>query len=406
MHEQVVKLIIVHSGIAAGTPIEADTDLFAAGMKSFAAVQLMLALEEAFEVEFPEALLGQATFRSPGAIVEAVSRLRADAQPPKVPRSAQPKAETPPAKTARPVQAPAAADPRLQPFVRAGLLIETGVAGVYGKSAVYETVLSAMDALITRMGAGEPAEVVRFPPVLPLNQLEGNGYMENFPQLAGTVHVFCGGDEEHLHMLAQIRDGEDWTRGQQASGVALTPAACYPLYPMMAAQGPLPAGGRLFDVKSYCFRHEPSADPARMQLFRMREYVRAGTRDEALAFRNLWTERMSAMAERLGMKAEVAPANDPFFGRLGKITIDSQVQQQLKFELMIPIAGDEPRACISFNHHLDHMAGLWDIRLADGSRADTACIGIGLERLALALFSRHGMDPAAWPAGVRGVLWG
>ena len=30
------------------------------------------------------------------------------------------------------------------------------------------------------------------------------------------------------------------------------------------------------DVFSYCFRHEPSVDPARMQMFRMREFVRIG----------------------------------------------------------------------------------------------------------------------------------
>jgi acyl carrier protein len=395
MHEKVVKLIILHAGLPAGASIETDTDLFAAGMKSFAAVQLMLALEEAFGVEFPEELLGRATFRSPGAIVEAVARLMAAG-------TAAARTQAP----ARPSEAKAEGASLLAPFVRAGLLIETGVAGLYGRSAAFEAVAAAVDALVSREGAGEAAQVVRFPPAIPLRQLEASGYMENFPQLAGTVHVFCGGDEEHLDLLSQIRAGEDWTRGQAAAGVALTPAACYPLYPMMAAEGPLPEGGRLFDVKSYCFRHEPSADPARMQLFRMREFVRAGTRDEVLAFRALWVARAVAMAERLGLAAEVAPANDPFFGRAGRITIDSQVEQGLKLELLIPVAGEQPRACMSFNHHLDHMARLWDLRLGDGARADTACVGFGLERLALALFSRHGLDAAGWPQEVRAALWG
>jgi len=55
-----------------------------------------------------------------------------------------------------------------------------------------------------------------------------------------------------------------------APDVALTPATCYPVYPVMAARGPLPEGGRVFDLQSYCFRHEPSEDPARMQMFRIR----------------------------------------------------------------------------------------------------------------------------------------
>jgi acyl carrier protein len=391
MHEKVLKLIVVHSGIPAGTPIDADTDLFAAGMKSFAAVQLMLALEEAFGVVFPEDLLGRATFRSPEAIVGALARLTSEA-----PLAAKP---------ARQAPKPADGADLLAPFVRAGLLIETGVPGLYGRSAEFEAAVLAVDALVGREGAGEGAQAVRFPPAIPLTQLEANGYMENFPQLAGTVHVFCGGDEDHLHLLTEIKAGEDWTRRQAATGVALTPAACYPLYPMMAADGLLPPGGRLFDVQSYCFRHEPSLDPARMQLFRMREYVRAGTREEVLAFRTRWTLRASAMAERLGLQFEIAPANDPFFGRAGRITIDSQVEQGLKLELMIPAAGGEPRACVSFNHHLDHMAQLWDLRLANGARADTACVGFGLERMALALFNRHGMETAKWPAKVRSELF-
>ena len=40
--------------------------------------------------------------------------------------------------------------------------------------------------------------------------------------------------------------------------IALTPAACYPLYPTVAKRGPLPAEGGLYDLQSYCFRHEPS----------------------------------------------------------------------------------------------------------------------------------------------------
>ena len=52
--------------------LEADTDLYAAGLTSHASVNVMLALEDAFDLEFPERLLKKATFGSIGAIVEAV----------------------------------------------------------------------------------------------------------------------------------------------------------------------------------------------------------------------------------------------------------------------------------------------------------------------------------------------
>jgi acyl carrier protein len=60
-----------------GLNLEDETDLYGAGMKSFASVQLMVALEDMFEIEFPETMLTRATFRSPAAIERAVRTLKA-----------------------------------------------------------------------------------------------------------------------------------------------------------------------------------------------------------------------------------------------------------------------------------------------------------------------------------------
>jgi acyl carrier protein len=54
---------------------EPDGDLYAAGLTSLATVGLMLALEERFDVEFPESMLSRGTFRSIAAIGEAIAKL-------------------------------------------------------------------------------------------------------------------------------------------------------------------------------------------------------------------------------------------------------------------------------------------------------------------------------------------
>jgi acyl carrier protein len=59
--------------------LEDSTDLYAAGLTSHASVNVMLALEDAFDIEFPERLLKKATFGSVGAIVEAVDSILVDA---------------------------------------------------------------------------------------------------------------------------------------------------------------------------------------------------------------------------------------------------------------------------------------------------------------------------------------
>lgn len=295
--------------------------------------------------------------------------------------------------------------PFLDQLIGAGLLIPTGVAGLYGRSGVFEDLIVRFEALVTRAGRDDRPEVLRFPPAMTRTQLETSGYMKSFPQLAGAVHSFCGCDQDHLDLIGKIDGGEDWSQNLAATDIALTPAACYPLYPMIAGQGPLPAGGRLFDVQSYCFRHEPSADPARMQLFRMREYVRAGTAEQVTAFRASWIERAKGLIASLGLPFDVIPANDPFFGRAGRMMKVNQRDQGLKLEMVIPVANAQPTACLSFNYHQDHFAGIWDVQLADGAPAHTACVGFGLERIALALLRHHGLDPAAWPPEMRDVLW-
>ncbi len=294
----------------------------------------------------------------------------------------------------------------LQELLRHGLLIDTGVNGVYGRSGLFEDVVERFSQFVAAFGQEDAAEVIRFPPAMNRTHFESSGYLKSFPQLAGTVHSFMGNERDHAHLLDELACGHDWTQGQRATDVVLTPAACYPLYPAIAKRGPLPPQGGLYDLYSYCFRHEPSLDPARMQFFRMREYVRIGTSDQVVAFRQLWLERGEALMRSLGVPVALDVANDPFFGRAGKLLSNNQRDQKLKFELLIPITSEaQPTACLSFNYHQDHFGALWDLRCNDDV-AHTACVGFGMERVALALFRHHGFDPQDWPRPVRRRLWG
>ena len=53
-----------------------DADLYAAGLTSFASVQLMLAIEEAFDIEFPDNLLNRKSFASISAIGKTVDMIK------------------------------------------------------------------------------------------------------------------------------------------------------------------------------------------------------------------------------------------------------------------------------------------------------------------------------------------
>jgi seryl-tRNA synthetase len=289
-------------------------------------------------------------------------------------------------------------------LLEAGLLIPMGVLGVYGRGADFERVIQRFDDLVARHGAALDPDVMRFPPIFARRNYEKIDHIHNFPDLMGSVHTFKGGEREHRDMVGKFQRKEDWSRDLDAAQVMLTPAICYPLYPTLAGST-LPAGGRRVDLQGFAFRHEPSDDPARMQIFRMHEFVRLGTPQEALEHRDYWLALGSEILASVGLNVSPVIANDPFFGRGGKVQKVMQREQNLKYEFVIPICSeDKPTAIGSCNYHLDHFGAAFDIKSYDGEVAHSACVGFGLERVALALFKTHGLKPGDWPRDVRDVL--
>jgi seryl-tRNA synthetase len=291
-------------------------------------------------------------------------------------------------------------------LVRHGHLLPTGVDGLYGRGEVFESVVTAVDLLVGRLAEGDRVEVLRFPPVMTRAGFEASGYFRNFPHLSAGVACFCGSDADHRRALECTPEEGGWASHLRPADVVLTPASCYPVYPIIASRGRLPEEGWLVDSSSYCFRREPSLDPVRMQMFRQREQVCFGSPERIRAFQSRWMERAMEMFTRLGLPAVTDLANDPFFGRAAPLMRNGQRSQRLKFEILVPISDPEkPNACGSFNYHVTHFAEAYGIRAADGSVAHTGCAGFGLERIVLALMRRHGLDPDAWPSGVRAALW-
>jgi seryl-tRNA synthetase len=307
-----------------------------------------------------------------------------------------------------PGAAPASPDQAalLRELVDRRLLIDTGVPGVYGRGGKFEDVREGVAALVTRAAAAEAPEQLRFPPILPRRDLERVGYLKSFPHLAGSIFAFTGTEAQASDQYERASRHEDWSEFQGMTDLVLTPAACYPVYPAIAARGRLAPGGVMIDAGgAYVFRREPSGDPARLQMFHQRELVRIGEPETVRAWRDAWRERALELLSAIGLQVKLDLASDPFFGRSGRMLTASQREQQLKFEVLTQIAGPEPTAVASFNYHQDHFAAAYDIELADGGGAHTACLGFGLERITIALFRTHGFDVQGWPAEVGRRLW-
>lgn len=289
-------------------------------------------------------------------------------------------------------------------MVRHKLIIPVGVPGAFGRGAIFEDVLARFNDLVTRLAKDDGAEVMAFPPILDRQVFEKSEYLDSFPQLAGTVFSFFGTDAQHKELTERIHEKQPWDDLQKMTGVVLTPAACYPVYPSFT--GTVPLEGRLVDMQNWVFRHEPSLEPTRMQAFRVREFVRVGSPDAVIEWRNMWLKRGLDLLQSLELPAKSDVAADPFFGRGGRMLAASQREQKLKFEVLIPVISETKHTAVcSFNYHQEHFGKIFGINTPDGAIAQTACLGFGMERVVMALFRTHGFLPKEWPKPVRDLLW-
>ena len=279
-----------------------------------------------------------------------------------------------------------------------------GADGVYARTASYETVIEKLAGLISSYRDPE-AEILRFPPVMSRHQLEKSGYLKSFPNLLGCVCALHSSEADINGAVARHDAGGDWTTSLTPADLVLSPAACYPVYPIAAERGPVPDDGYVFDIAADVFRHEPSKEIDRFQSFRMREYVCIGSPDQVSSFRQRWMVRAQEIANLLELPFTLETASDPFFGRMGSIKAVAQLQAALKFELLIPVRSNEKQtACMSFNYHKEHFGNVWDMKLQSGELAHSGCVAFGMDRLAVAMFAIHGLDMASWPAPVRKAL--
>jgi acyl carrier protein len=74
--DQIRQILISHGRLNVdAAKLRDDSDLYEAGLTSLITVNLLLAIEDHFDVEFPDELLSRRTFQTIGALAEAVEEL-------------------------------------------------------------------------------------------------------------------------------------------------------------------------------------------------------------------------------------------------------------------------------------------------------------------------------------------
>jgi acyl carrier protein len=77
--EEIRSIVAKHLKLSeADECLTADKDLYAAGLSSLLTVNLMLALEDHFDVEFKDSMLGRKTFATLRSLSEVIEELRGE----------------------------------------------------------------------------------------------------------------------------------------------------------------------------------------------------------------------------------------------------------------------------------------------------------------------------------------
>lgn len=293
-------------------------------------------------------------------------------------------------------------------LIERGWVVELGRGQVTLRGLALD-LLEFIDDTVVRQIAG-PANARReyYPGVMATTRLNRTNHFSSFPE---HVH-FVTHLREDLDLLDQfareLRDAGGWTPEVLAKLdqpmapplIALNPAVCYHCYASME-NAQLEGEGFVATARSRCHRYESGNHRtlARLLDFTMREVIYVGKPEFVKRERAAAIERLQALVQHWELSCWLETANDPFFTNDFEVKAAFQRQNEMKYELRMPLASGSV-AVASSNFHSVTFGKAFNI-LHNNRPVCTGCTAFGLERWIYGVFSQLGLDIDAWPLRLR-----
>jgi seryl-tRNA synthetase len=293
-------------------------------------------------------------------------------------------------------------------LIERGWVVELGKGQVTLRGTALDLCEFLDDAFVRKIAGPAGARREYYPGVMATHRLDRTNHFSSFPE---HVH-FVMHLREDLDVLDRfgrvLRDAGGWQPDlldrQPAClappVLALNPAVCYHCY-ASAENTQIEGDGFVATARSRCHRYEAGNHRtlARLLDFTMREVIYVGKPEFVKREREAANQRLRALIEGWGLTAWMETANDPFFTNDFEVKAAFQRQNDMKFELCMPLAHGQV-AVASSNFHSVTFGKAFNI-LSGKRPVCTGCTAFGLERWIYAVFSQLGCDPAAWPDGLR-----
>lgn len=250
-----------------------------------------------------------------------------------------------------------------------------------------------LDAVFLVAADAWRAERFHFPNAVALETLRRLGTFDHYPQYVYFVAPLRSGLQEIEDFQRRAAQGDPPIHGALAAPAhGLRTSACAPIYAMLeSADAP---AARFFTTIATCTRNEASnvTTLERLTEFQMREIVYVGDAAGVEPFRRDVLRLLRDLMECFDLPGAISTARDAFFlsnyDRYGLSQLLGG--DKLEARVAIPESGAEI-AVASFNNHRNFFSRRFHFTVR-GQVATSACVGFGLERLAYAILSRHGLD--------------
>jgi seryl-tRNA synthetase len=251
----------------------------------------------------------------------------------------------------------------------------------------------------------------RFPALISTDLLAWCGYLESHPNLVTWVtHLVEDFDLIESFRQANLGPADGPPPDPQTLAppdLALNPAACLPAY-LTLQDEQVPAQGLTLSWAGQVFRYESSnlTTLERLWEFTVRELVHLAEPDQITLWRDHVVDLVCDIAAAFDLDMAVQLATDPFFATVAAAKRLWQQSMASKYEIRLTVGQDRDGqsrsiAAGSVNLHGAFFAERFGIQTQTGQPVATACVGLGIERWAFAIFAQHGFDQARWPRLLR-----
>jgi len=281
--------------------------------------------------------------------------------------------------------------------------VQSSKDGFYSFFGPAKKLLDTLDQWFYDIASNLHCQDITLPSIISTDDLMVAGHFDTFPHHIYLVNNLDLTSEKNSSNTCCEPD--NLSDKSIHSGVCLTPSVCYNYFRLLKDKNIKTLESSLITARCNCYRYELSdvAPFRRQKEFDMREVVYVGEAGIVEKTRMKLIEMTWNIVKEYDLKAKVVNASDPFF--LDNIAARTAVQfnREMKFELQAYYNKHESLAAASFNLHSSSFVKAFNIN-SEAKGSVSGCVGWGLERWALILFSKFSTNVNRWPSELQHIF--